>query len=163
MSLLKKRRKKITAVSASLCLTLSIAAAGCSRFVSADNDSYEEFMAARQLVTQGHYADAIGRLEKYLVRHPKAKHSSRATFFLAKAHLGANDLDQAQAAWERTIRDYPASLEAHKSKYKLALLAFLRGDPKTAYTQFKAIAESPDGPLAPEAVGFARYLAKHHR
>ncbi|MEO0459955.1 MAG: hypothetical protein AAF219_03855 [Myxococcota bacterium] len=53
------------------------------------------------------------------------------------------------------------SLEAHKATYKLAWLTFIDGDPVRARAEFHEIASRPNGPLAPEAAAFVRYLDKH--
>lgn len=121
----------------------------------------DEFMAARALVTHGEYEQAILKLQAYLSEHPQGKYSSRARFFLGKAHVGANDFVAARTAWQHTIRDYPSSLEAHKATYKLAWLTFIDGDPVRARAEFHEIASRPNGPLAPEAAAFVRYLDKH--
>ncbi|MEL6340427.1 MAG: tetratricopeptide repeat protein [Myxococcota bacterium] len=120
-----------------------------------------DFLAARALVTNGNYEQGISKLQAYLSEHPQGKYSSRARFFLGKAHVGANDFAAARTAWQHTIRDYPSSLEAHKAMYKLAWLTFIDGDPVRARAEFHEIASRPNGPLAPEAAAFVRYLDKH--
>lgn len=117
------------------------------------------FKEGRSLVTQGRYAHAVPTLEQYLREHPRGKHASRAGLFLGKAHLGLGQWDEAAAAFTLTIERYPQSLEAHKARYKLAVVALLRGDTADARDRFAAMARSPDGPLAPEAKAAAEFLA----
>jgi TolA-binding protein len=120
-----------------------------------------EFKHARALVSQGRYADAIAALDTYLQARPRGAHASRAAFFLAKAKLGRGDIEGARAAFERTRREYPGSLEANKARYKLAFLLLLEGKRQDARAAFEALADHPDGPLAPEARAMAQYLSSH--
>jgi len=91
---------------------------------------------------------------------PAGKHASRAQFFIGKAYIGMDQLDEATAAFDRVVRVYPDSLEAHKARYKIALVLLWQGEADEAQTQFAQLADSPDGPLAPEAKQMAAHLAK---
>ncbi|MFC1849329.1 tol-pal system YbgF family protein [candidate division CSSED10-310 bacterium] len=109
------------------------------------------FHQGRVLVTVGQYQEAIPKLEHYLEKHPQGKYASRACLFLGKAYLGLLQFSESRTAFERAIRDFPNTLEAHKSRYKLAILALLEGREQEAMHLFSELAEKPDGPLAPEA------------
>ncbi|MEQ8767453.1 MAG: tetratricopeptide repeat protein [Planctomycetota bacterium] len=112
----------------------------------------------RDLVIAGRYSEAILALEHDLERDPRSPRASRAWLFLGKAHLALGNLEDAESAFRSAVREFPSSLEAHKSQYKLALIALIRGDREAARRGFEALAQSPDGPLAAEATAMARHL-----
>lgn len=118
------------------------------------------FGQGRQLVTDGAYADAIPLLERYLGEHPAGRNASRACLFLGKAHAGLGDLDAARRWFERGVRDFPATLEGHKCRYKLALVDLWEGRKDAATAGFAALAARPDGPLAPEAAAMHAWLTR---
>lgn len=118
----------------------------------------DAFTAGRTLVTEGRYESALEALEVYLDRWPDGEFACRAWLFVAKAHLARGDFEQARAALETCVRDFPDSLEAHKCRYKLAVLDLLEGDPAAARLRFEDLRSHPDGPLAAEAAAFARFL-----
>ncbi|QGJ70205.1 Hypothetical protein PBC10988_18990 [Planctomycetales bacterium 10988] len=126
---------------------------GCEPHVSME--------AERQLVVEGQYEKGIEALETYLRNNPESAEASRAAFFLGKAHLGADkSLDGATIIFEKILRDFPDSLEAHKSKYKLGMIALWMGDIDMALARFRPLAEVPDGPLAPEARQMVLFLER---
>ena len=128
--------------------------ASCAKPKSAKPDFH-----GRDLVVAGKYEEAIEELNDYLQESPQGRFASRASLFLGKAYLALGDLNSAQNEFERTIKKYPATLEAHKSHYKLALIAMLRGEKADARLRFAKIAKRADGPLAPEARAMESYLA----
>ena len=128
-----------------LSLIISI---GCAQHASSG-----QFESIRQLVCEGRYADAIPRLEAY-----NGRHQSRAGLFLGKAHLGLGDFKKSRQAFSDTVRDFPESLEAHKCRYKLALLCLLQGDSESAKKQFSELSAPPDGPLVAEAAAMAEFI-----
>ena len=120
----------------------------------------DDFHVGRELVIQGKYAEAIPHLEKYLKHNAKQQNASRAGLFLGKAHLGQGDLEKASLAFQEVIQNYPDSLESHKCRYKLALLALIQGNDQTALRLYTELAEHPDGPLDAEASVMRDYLKK---
>ena len=116
------------------------------------------FGEGRVLVMSGRYAEAVPRLEVYLDSFAAGRNRSRAGLFLGKAHLGRGEFELARAAFTETAERYPETLEAHKCRYKLCLLDLLEGDRASAAAGFRALAEDPDGSLAPEADALWRYL-----
>jgi len=117
------------------------------------NPSSGQFESIRQLVCVGRFADAIPKLKAY-----NGQHQSRAGLFLGKAHLGLGDLAKARQAFSDTVRDFPQSLEAHKCRYKLALLSLLQGDSVSAKEEFMKMSARPDGPLVAEAAAMAEFV-----
>lgn len=113
----------------------------------------DRFEAIRQLVCDGKYEQALPQLKAY-----SGKHESRAALFMGKAHLGLGDYPAARKAFEAGVRKFPDTLEAHKCRYKLALLSYLEGDNETAKNAFEKLAADKDGPLAPEAAAFAKFI-----
>jgi outer membrane protein assembly factor BamD (BamD/ComL family) len=137
-------------------LVLVAALLGCPGLELGSEDA--TFGEGRWLVTVGSWDEGIAVLEAYLAHHPRGENASRATFFIAKAHIGRGDLATAATWFERTISDYPDSLEANKSRYKLAMIDLWRGDPDAAEKRFASLAAAPDGPLAAEAGAMLGYL-----
>ncbi|MAE65236.1 MAG: hypothetical protein CMJ18_13275 [Phycisphaeraceae bacterium] len=127
---------------------------GCGNGQRGD-DGFKEIRAA---VTRGRYADAIPRLERYLANRPRRPNASRAGLFLGKCHLALGRFQEAAQAFETTIAEHRRSPEAHKCRYKLAVLALVQGEREDAIRRFGALADQPDGPLAPEAAAMHRYL-----
>lgn len=121
--------------------------------------SADSFTKGRTVVTVGNYTDAIVHLNEYLKKNPEGKDASRAHFFIAKAQLGLGDFTSARETFERIQVSFPASLEAHKSRYKLAMLDLVEGNRERALSIFRDLANQPDGPLAPEAKMMAEFLA----
>ena len=135
----------------------ALLAAACVLPGCAD-DSLDHFREGRWLVTVGRWDEAIEVLEDYLAEHPRGAEASRASFFIANAHIGRGDLDAAARSFEATVRDYPDSLEANKSRYKLAMIDLWSGRHDRAEARFAELAATPDGPLAPEARAMCDYL-----
>ena len=149
-------RRGLTAAVALLLLSL----AGCDDSRTGRSGADETFGEGRRLVTQGKYVEAVPLLEGYLAARPSGKHASRAQFFIGKAYIGMDQLEKAAAAFDEVVRGYPDSLEAHKARYKMALILLWQGKTDEARAQFAQLADSPDGPLAPEAEQMAAHLAK---
>lgn len=117
----------------------------------------------RDLVSAGRYEEAVTVLARSFADEPDAAHASRVGLFLGKAHLALGHVGEARDAFQATIRRYPDSLEAHKSRYKLALIDLIEGDEPGALESFRAMSERPDGPLAAEATAMTRYLAEREK
>lgn len=130
---------------------LLVALTGCG-------DEPDLFKNGRQQIIAGNYDSGIQMLESYLLNYSKEAHASRAQFFLGKAYLGIGDLKQAQREFELTITNYPNSLEAQKSRYKIAFIAFLEDDRHAAIERFQEIAEDKRNPLRPEAIRMLGWL-----
>jgi TolA-binding protein len=107
---------------------------------------------------RGEYEPAIQKLQVYLREKPNGKLASRASFLIAKAYLGLGKTGESRQQFEQTIRKYADSEEAHKSKYKLAMLSMLGGDHDDARKRFAALTGKPSGTLVPEAAAMLRYL-----
>ncbi len=110
------------------------------------------------MVATGRYEHAIAHLQGYLAEFPKGKNAARAALFIGKAQLGLGRLADAETAFEAAEKAYPESLEAHKSRYKLALIAMLQGDRREARSMFAELARYPNGTLAPESAAMLRFL-----
>jgi len=104
------------------------------------------------------YEQAIPILQAYLKQRLQGKHASRAGLFLGKAFLGLGRLEEAKAAFRATVRDHPGSLEDHKCRYKLAVVAMLSGETQEAIRLFGELARNPDGPLVAEATVMQKFL-----
>ena len=116
------------------------------------------FTAGRQALMRGDYKRAIERLGGYLREKPKGRLASRASFLIAKAHVGLGDYDAARKQFELTIQKFPTSEEAHKSQYKLAMLSLIQGDVADARKRFQSLVDQPSGTLVPEATAMVRFL-----
>lgn len=141
-----------------LAVACLIAAAGINCDSIAPKQGNKLFHEGRGLVISGNYSAAIPVLSKYMHLHPSGKHASRAGLFLGKAYLGLGDTTKAAEIWNLTVKNYPATLEGHKCRYKLAMLLMLTGEKDQAIAAFGKLATSPDGPLAPEAEAMRKFL-----
>lgn len=118
------------------------------------------FLQGRKAVTQSRFQEAILLLRRYIEVAPKGEHASRALFFIGKADIGLGEYDNAQAVFASLIRDWPATLEARKAQYKLAMLDLWLGNTENARKRLAAMTSHPDSPLVPEAAAMLRYLEK---
>jgi TolA-binding protein len=118
-----------------------------------------EFDVARKLMTSGKFDSAATKLEEFLENHPTHELAGRATFLLAKSHLGRSRFDESKKWFNRTIQRFPESEEAHKAKFKLAVIELLSGNLADAEQQFETLATQSEGPYVPEAQAFSRFLA----
>ncbi len=130
---------------------------GCGAARSQNNALFKQ---GRDLVRTGRYEEAIAPLTQFQREQPHAELASNAGLYLGKAYLALGRFDEARTAWGDTVENYPNSLEGHKCRYKLAFLSFMEGDTQSALDQFTALADAPDGPLAPEALAFRTFLEK---
>lgn len=122
----------------------------------------DEFLAARQLVVDGKYQEATGRLEAFVAAHPGSKFNSRAGLFLGKAYLAQDDMPQAKKWFQWTVDHHAQTLEGHKCRYKLAMCSVLEENYGDASERFAALANKPDGPLAAESTAWLRWLQKQN-
>ena len=118
----------------------------------------QRFLDARQKVVEGQFAAAQPLLRSFLDEHPDSQYASRAGLFLGKAYLGMRKFEESRAAFQETIDRYPESLEAHKSRYKIAVVDMLVGETREALHQFESIAKNAEGPLTGEATVMADFL-----
>ena len=122
-------------------------------------DVHDPLFARALAFQRGDYEAAIPLLREYLRKYPNGRNASRAQFFLGKAYIGLGRLSEAAIEFDATVRNYPGTLEAHKSRYKLAMIAYWQGDSIEARRRFEKLADNPDGTLAPEARAMAEYLS----
>ena len=141
------------------CVLVSSVVVGCG----ANEVSNPRFKAGRQALMQGRYKPAIAKLQGYLQETPNGRLASRASFLKAKAYLGLGKYDQSRQQFEHTMREYPDSEEAHKSRYKLAMLSLLEGKQADAWNRFAELTKNPSGTLVPEAAAMLRYFDRHAR
>ncbi len=122
------------------------------------NDGSATFYQARQRLMRGEFAEADKQFTQFQSDHPTHSLASRAAFLQAKAQLGLGNLKLAESGFQETIRKYPQSEEAHKSRYKIALIALLRGQRADAAAKFQQIVDRKSGTLVPEAAAMLRML-----
>jgi TolA-binding protein len=118
------------------------------------------FDQGRKLLSTGDYKQSMKSLQSYLDAKPDGGLASRASFLIAKNHMGLGQSEDAAKQFKLTIKKYAKSDEAHKSKYKLAMLSFLNGDHDDARKQFQELVDKPTGTLVPESAAMLRYLDK---
>ncbi len=143
-------------------ITCLIAIAGINCGAIAPKQGNKLFHQGREFVVTGKYSAAVPVLSKYMHLHPSGKHASRAGLFLGKAYLALGNTAKAGEIWSLTVKNYPDSLEGHKCRYKLAFLYMLTGEGDKAIDAFGQLADSPDGPLAPEALAMRKFLSPSH-
>ena len=134
-----------------LLLQVLLCASGCRppQKKAGTSEIANQFNEARDLVHNSEFAEAERALSQFLSEHPSHKLASRARFLMAKTYMGLNDLPNATLGFEATIRDYPDSEEAHKSKFKLAMLSVLQEDKVRAAAQLESL-RGEVGAYAPE-------------
>lgn len=118
----------------------------------------EEFQSLRLQVIAGEYDKAIPQLESFIKENPNSKNASRAGLFLFKAYFAKNQLSDAGKWCQWTIKNHPNSLEAHKCRYKLALISLVSGNSAKTKSELKLVADDTDNPLSPEASRLLKFL-----
>lgn len=118
----------------------------------------QQFEQAREAVIRGEFVSAARQLESFVEQHHDHPLAGRATFLLAKSYLGQGELALSQRWFERTRDRFPQTEEAHKAKFKLAMIELLRDEPRRAFEQFRQLAQAADGPYTPEAAAWSRFL-----
>ena len=118
------------------------------------------FGKGRTAVCSGAYQEGIKRLDEYIHDYPAGRNAARAGLFRGKALIGLGDYTDAQSVLKNVIDQYPDSLAAHKSKYKIALAKLFDGDEPGAIKCFQELRSEKNGPLVPEAEAFLRWLRK---
>lgn len=119
----------------------------------------QEFHEGRSQLMRGELQKADVTLSRFATSHPTHKLASRAAFLQGKAQLGLGNYGKAQQCFETTIKRYPKSDEAHKSRYKLAMLELFRGNRDAALQKFQALVDKPSGTLVPESQAMVRMLS----
>ena len=127
---------------------------GCSE---EKGDAASKFAAARAKVHRAEFSQAIRELKTFLQDHPGHDLGSRAHFLIAKSEMGRNDFDEAAAWFTKTASQFPSSDEAHKAKFKLAMLSLLRGERQRALEQLRKMTDS-NGSYAPEISAWMLHL-----
>jgi TolA-binding protein len=129
-------RRRISPISLVAAGVVSLLIAACRQ------PATEEFHNARKRYLEGNYASAIMAMDGFGQANPGHKFLSRALLIKGKAAMGLRDWGAAQAAFEGLTRAYPGSLQADKARYKLAMLAELRGELQQARADYVRIAAS---------------------
>lgn len=117
----------------------------------------EDFHTARAALHDGEFKLAESGFLVFLAEEPDHELASRASFLLAKAYLGQKRWKDARVQFQRTIEAFPQSLEASKSRYKLAILDLLQDNRPEAITRLQSLA-TESGPYRPEAVAMLEWL-----
>lgn len=133
---------------------LAVLITGCAKQKKSD----PQFTAGRQALMRGQFEPAIEQFGGYLQQQPHGRLASRASFLTAKAYLGLGDHQLARQQFEHTVQKYGDSEEAHKSRYKLAMVSLIEGDTDDARRRFSELTAQPSGTLVPEATAMLRYL-----
>ena len=124
-------------------------------------DENRSFQNARQKVVRGQYTEAEKMLKEYIKAEPQGKQASRAGLFLFKVCVAQGRLDEATEWCEWTIKNHPKSLEAHKCRYKLAVVALLQGKSGIALERFEELANRPNGQLSAESTAMLKFLKQY--
>jgi TolA-binding protein len=119
-----------------------------------------QFDAARALLLRGRFEMARKALTDFVEEHSSHHLAGRATFLLAKSYTGLEDFDNAQLWFSRTIERFPKSEEAHKARFKLAMVDLLCDDTDSAKQKLARLLEAANGPYVPEARAFLTYLER---
>ena len=137
-----------------LCVTF---VAGCGR-APVKGAVGKEFDTARSQILRSNFQEAVVKMESFYDDHRDHELASRASFLIAKAHMGLNDFAESKRWFETTISRYPNSEEAHKSKFKLAMLAVMQEEDAQAIQLLEMIRDTSPGPYAPEVRAWLNHL-----
>lgn len=153
----RRRKKRHCPACIVILLFAAFGVSGCGAKVAAPSGKFHE---GRDALMHGRFDEAIAALNEHLKRHPQGELAARATFLIGKCHLGKGDFTASERWFEKTIQQFPATEEAHKAKYKIAIVKLLTGDAVDAESRFESLAQEADGPYTPEAVAMAKYLSE---
>ncbi len=79
----------------------------------------DDFAAARREYEDGHYFDAVKKLEEFIDKHPGSVLIDQAIFTLGKAYQAQKDWVLAAAEFERLVRDFPESRSVCDAEFAL--------------------------------------------
>jgi tetratricopeptide (TPR) repeat protein len=99
-------------------LTLLLLLSGCSLPALSD----DSFLEGRKLYAEGHYAQAAGLLNSYLIGHPE---DARAQYLLGNSFVGLQRNEDAIQHYQQAIKLAPKSAVAAYSRDELAKLQAL--------------------------------------
>ncbi len=85
---------------------------------------YEEavYQKGRLLFLQEEYQSSIQVLQGFIKDHPKSPFVPSAWFWIGESLYGLGMLDDAQAAYQKILTDFPASVKVEAAGYKLSLI-----------------------------------------
>ena len=98
---------------------------------------------------QGETTAKIVDLEAIVERHPRGPFADDALLELGVTYQSIDRLREAQAAYERLLRDYPRSENRNEATLQLGLVAYNQGNPAAAVDYYKQVFSND--PTAAEA------------
>ena len=107
----------------------------------------------QEAVEQGHFAEAIGPLGKYLAAKPRGDVADTALAHLAAAELGLRHPDEAWKTLTRLAEDFPRSNALAPTRLRLAEAALDAGQFDRAAEQFRLVLNSVSGPTSTAGAG----------
>jgi outer membrane protein assembly factor BamD len=102
-------------------MVLALLVLGCAyaREPKSSGTAEDDFAAARREYDEGHYFDAVKKLEEFIDKHPGSVYIDQAIFTLGKAYQEQKDWVLAAAEFERLVRDFPESRSACDAEFAL--------------------------------------------
>lgn len=123
-------------------------ASGSSSAVS-DEQILAEYNAARDLIRDRQFPEAIAALNDFADSHPDHALTPNAWYWLGEVHLVSREVDQARAAFDRVVERFPDHAKVPDSLYKLGVIAQQQGQAQDARQYFERVmADFPDSQSA---------------
>ncbi len=97
-------------------------------------------LGAGSLFTEGKYAEAQSKFEKFLREYRNSPWTGQAAFGIAACLDAQNKMDEAIAKYQETISRYASEATADQAKLSLARLYEAKNQPKLALTQYDELA-----------------------
>lgn len=107
----------------------------------------ELFEAAKNNLRDGFETEAVGQLEEFLQRNPNHELAGEAKFWIAEAHFGLGDFQQASKAYIRVYQEHRDGTRAADSMLRVGMALARLGQDENACIAFEKVREEfPNAP-----------------
>lgn len=104
-----------------------------------DEEILAEYNTATALMQERKFDEAISRLAVFAQKYPDHPLAPNAWFWIGEIYLVQRQAEQAQAAYQRVVRDYAAHDKVPDSLYKLGVIAQQNAQPEEAARLFEQV------------------------
>ncbi|MHA7879180.1 MAG: tol-pal system protein YbgF [Saccharospirillum sp.] len=114
-----------------------------------DEAVLNEYNAARELIRERQFPEAIAALNQFTENHPNHALTPNAWYWLGEVHLVNREVSDASRAFRQVVDRFPQDPKVPDSLYKLGVIAQQQGNQEDASRLYRrVISEFPDSQSA---------------
>ncbi|MCH8533051.1 MAG: tol-pal system protein YbgF [Saccharospirillum sp.] len=114
-----------------------------------DEAVLNEYNAARELIRERQFPEAIAALNRFTENHPDHSLTPNAWYWLGEVHLVNREVADASRAFQKLVDQFPRDAKVPDSLYKLGVIAQQQGDQSEASRLYRKVMEEfPDSQSA---------------